>query len=40
MKKIIQKYLEKQCKIDTCLAEKYKDTLIGRKPKGVVNDKK
>lgn len=28
MKEIIQKYLEEQCKIDTCLAEKYKDTLI------------
>lgn len=28
MKEIIQKYLEEQCKIDTCLTEKYKDTLI------------
>lgn len=28
MKEIIQKYLEEQCKNDTCLAEKYKDTLI------------
>lgn len=28
MKEIIQKYLEEQCKIDSCLAEKYKDTLI------------
>lgn len=28
MKEIIQKYLEEQCKIDACLAEKYKDTLI------------
>lgn len=28
MKEIIQKYLEEQCKIDTYLAEKYKDTLI------------
>ena len=28
MKEIIQNYLEEQCKIDTCLAEKYKDTLI------------
>ena len=29
MKEIIQKYLEEQCKVDPCLAEKYKDTLIG-----------
>ena len=29
MKEIIQNYLEEQCKIDPCLAEKYKDTLIG-----------
>ena len=28
MKEIIQKYLEEQCKVDTYLAEKYKDTLI------------
>ena len=28
MKEIIQKYLEEQCKVDPCLAEKYKDTLI------------
>ena len=28
MKEIIQNYLEEQCKIDMCLAEKYKDTLI------------
>lgn len=24
----IQKYLEEQCKIDPCLAEKYKDTML------------
>ena len=29
MKEIIKNYLEEQCKIDPCLAEKYKDTLIG-----------
>ena len=29
MKEIIQKYLEEQCKVDPCLAEKYKDTLLG-----------
>ena len=28
MKEIIQNYLEEQCKIDPCLAEKYKDTQI------------
>lgn len=28
MKKIIKNYLEEQCKVDPCLAEKYKDTLI------------
>ena len=28
MKKIIKCYLEEQCKVDPCLAEKYKDTLI------------
>ena len=28
MKEIIQKYLEEQCKVDPCLAEKYRDTLI------------
>ena len=28
MKEIIQNYLEEQCKVDPCLAEKYKDTLI------------
>lgn len=28
MKEIIQKYLEEQCKIDTCLAEKYKESLL------------
>ena len=28
MKEIIKNYLEEQCKIDPCLAEKYKDTLI------------
>ena len=29
MKEIIKNYLEEQCKVDPCLAEKYKDTLIG-----------
>jgi hypothetical protein len=29
MKEIIQNYLEEQCKVDPCLAEKYKDTLLG-----------
>jgi len=29
MKEVIKKYLEEQCKVDPCLAEKYKDTLIG-----------
>ena len=28
MKEIIKNYLEEQCKVDPCLAEKYKDTLI------------
>ena len=28
MKEKIQAYLEEQCKIDPCLAEKYKDTMI------------
>lgn len=28
-KEIIKNYLEEQCKIDPCLAEKYKDTMIG-----------
>ena len=28
MKEIIKNYLEEQCKIDPCLEEKYKDTLI------------
>lgn len=29
MKEIIKNYLEEQCKVDPCLAEKYKDTLLG-----------
>lgn len=29
MKEVIKEYLEEQCKIDSCLAEKYKDTMIG-----------
>ena len=29
MKEIIKNYLEEQCKVDPCLAAKYKDTLIG-----------
>ena len=28
MKEIIKNYLEEQCKVNPCLAEKYKDTLI------------
>ena len=28
MKEIIKNYLEEQCKVDPCLAEKYKDTLL------------
>lgn len=28
MKEIIKEYLEEQCKVDNCLAEKYKDTLL------------
>ena len=28
MKEIIQKYLEEQCKVDPCLAGKYKDILL------------
>ena len=29
MKEIIKNYLEEHCKVDTYLAEKYKDNLIG-----------
>jgi len=29
MKEVIKNYLEEQCKVDPCLAAKYKDTLIG-----------
>ncbi len=29
MKEVIKNYLEEQCKVDPCLAEKYKDTLLG-----------
>ena len=28
MKEVIKNYLEEQCKVDPCLAEKYRDTLI------------
>lgn len=28
MKEIIKNYLEEQCKVDPCLSEKYKDTLL------------
>jgi hypothetical protein len=28
MKEVIKNYLEEQCKVDPCLAEKYKDTLL------------